>query len=205
MNEVLTIDEINRRYPDEFVLIGDPVTDESLQVLSGTVLYHGKDHHEMYRMAQALPAPKRMATHYTGELTECYSINIGLPRRLGLSAREWYDSFESQQDSEESSAVRNRGNSPMSSLQTNEAVRTMTIDEINAKYDSEWVLIGDPETDEQLKVHSGQVLFHSDDRDELYRKAAELRPARSAIVFTGSIPEDMEFLLGGDCIITGDR
>lgn len=68
MSEVLTIDEINRRYPDEFVLIGNPVTDESLEVLSGTVLYHGNDRQEMYRVAKALPAPKRIATHYTGEL-----------------------------------------------------------------------------------------------------------------------------------------
>jgi hypothetical protein len=67
MNEVLTIEEINRRYPDEFVLIGNPVTDESLEVLSGTVLYHGNDRREMYRAAKALPAPKRIATHYTGE------------------------------------------------------------------------------------------------------------------------------------------
>ena len=68
MNEVLMIEEINRRYPDEFVLIGDPVTDESLEVISGTVVYHGKDRDGMVRAAQQLPAPKRFATHYSGEL-----------------------------------------------------------------------------------------------------------------------------------------
>ncbi|MEX0701343.1 MAG: hypothetical protein WD069_04545 [Planctomycetales bacterium] len=71
----------------------------------------------------------------------------------------------------------------------------LTIDEIKDRYDSEWILLGDPETDEQLNVQGGTVLFHSSDREELYRKAAELRPKRSAIVYTGSVPEDMEFIL----------
>ncbi|MEX0718981.1 MAG: hypothetical protein WD066_20470 [Planctomycetaceae bacterium] len=73
--------------------------------------------------------------------------------------------------------------------------QNLTIDEIKDRYDSEWILLGDPETDEQLNVQGGTVLFHSSDREELYRKAAELRPKRSAIVFTGSVPEDMEFIL----------
>jgi hypothetical protein len=66
----------HRRYPDEFVLIGDPVTDESLEVLSGAVLYHGKDRQRMYRAAKALPAPKRIATHYTGELFDPDTVSV---------------------------------------------------------------------------------------------------------------------------------
>jgi hypothetical protein len=68
MDEVLTIDEMNERFPDEWVLIGDPETDASLEVLRGRVLYHGRDREEMYRSAAALPVPKRFATHYTGDL-----------------------------------------------------------------------------------------------------------------------------------------
>jgi hypothetical protein len=70
MGDILTIDEINKRYPDEFVLIGDPETDESLEVLSGKVLYHGTNRDEMYRIGAELPAPKRIATHYTGQLSD---------------------------------------------------------------------------------------------------------------------------------------
>jgi hypothetical protein len=70
MSEVLTIEEINRRFPNEWVLIGDPDTNESLEVLSGTVLCHGKDRDEVYQAAIDLPSPKRIATHYTGELFE---------------------------------------------------------------------------------------------------------------------------------------
>ena len=68
MTNVLTIDEINLRYPDQWVLIGDPETDESLEVLSGKVLYHGQSRDEMFRVAKSLASPKRFATHYSGEL-----------------------------------------------------------------------------------------------------------------------------------------
>ena len=76
MSEALTIEEINQRYPDECVLIGDPETDESLEVLSGTVLYHGTDRQEMYQAAKALPSPKRIATHYTGELFDPDTVYV---------------------------------------------------------------------------------------------------------------------------------
>ena len=70
MPEVLTIDEINERFPDEWVLIGDPEADESLEVLRGKVLCHSKERDEVYQAAIDLPGPKRLATHYTGELLE---------------------------------------------------------------------------------------------------------------------------------------
>lgn len=39
--------EIEARYAPDWVLIGEPMTDESLQVLSGKVLFHGADHGEV--------------------------------------------------------------------------------------------------------------------------------------------------------------
>lgn len=66
----------------------------------------------------------------------------------------------------------------------------MTIEEIRSQFDSEWILLEDPETDEALEVLSGKVIHHSRDRDEVYRKAVSLRPKRSALVYTGEIPED---------------
>ena len=66
--------------------------------------------------------------------------------------------------------------------------KEMTLAEIESEFDSEWVLVGDPVTDEALKVLEGKVLHHSKDRDEVYRTAVSLRPERSAIVFTGKIP-----------------
>ena len=71
----------------------------------------------------------------------------------------------------------------------------LTIAEIKARYESEWVLVQDPKTDEFLEVKSGKVRFHSKDRDEVYRKAVKLRPKRFAMLYTGTIPKDTAVIL----------
>jgi len=69
----------------------------------------------------------------------------------------------------------------------------MTIEEIENRFDSEWVLIGDPQTDELLEVLSGKVLWHSSDRDEIHRKAMELHPRRFTVLHIGEPLEGMEY------------
>ena len=71
----------------------------------------------------------------------------------------------------------------------------MTLAEIESQFDSEWVLVAEPETNEQLEVVKGRVLHHSKDREEVYRKAVSLRPKRSAILYTGKIPDDTVVVL----------
>ena len=71
----------------------------------------------------------------------------------------------------------------------------LTSAEIEAQFDAEWVLVEDPETDEALTVRRGRVRWHSKDRDEVYRKAVELRAARFAILYTGKMPEDSAVVL----------
>ncbi len=71
----------------------------------------------------------------------------------------------------------------------------MTLAEIESKFESEWILIGDPVTTPGLQVERGKVLWHSKNRDEVYRKARELRPKHSAFLYTGKIPTDMEVVL----------
>lgn len=73
--------------------------------------------------------------------------------------------------------------------------KEMTIEEIESQFDSEWVLIEDPRTDEALAILGGKVLHHSKDRDEVYRKAVALRPKRCAVLYTGEIPEDTAVVL----------
>lgn len=73
--------------------------------------------------------------------------------------------------------------------------REMTAAEIESQFESEWVLVEDPQTDENLRVLSGRVLHHSKDRDEVYRKAIALRPKRFAMLYTGEIPAGTELLL----------
>ena len=71
----------------------------------------------------------------------------------------------------------------------------MTVDQIEAQFESEWVLLEDPQTNEALEVQGGKVLWHSKDRDEVYRKAVELRPKRFAVLYTGKMPEGTAVVL----------
>jgi len=61
----------------------------------------------------------------------------------------------------------------------------MSVAEIRSQFESEWVLIEDPELTQHLEVKGGKVLWHSKDRDEVYRKARELhlRPKHAAILY----------------------
>jgi hypothetical protein len=72
---------------------------------------------------------------------------------------------------------------------------TLTIEEIEVRFAPEWVLIGEPQTAEDLSLRAGKVLFHSPDRDEVYRKARELRLDRIAVRYLGTWPEDMALVL----------
>ena len=65
----------------------------------------------------------------------------------------------------------------------------LSYSEIEEKIISEWVLIENPELTENLEIKRGKVLHHSKDRDEVYRKARELHPKHSAIVYTGTLPD----------------
>ncbi len=71
----------------------------------------------------------------------------------------------------------------------------LSFSEIKKLYDAEWVLIGDHETCDDLSVKRGVVLWHSKDRDEVYRKARQIRPNHSAILYTGKLPDDAAVVL----------
>ena len=72
---------------------------------------------------------------------------------------------------------------------------SMTLDEVNEHFESEWVLFGDVEVGPHHEVVKGRVLWHSKDRDEVYRKLLELRPPKAATHFTGGIPDGTEVVL----------
>jgi len=64
----------------------------------------------------------------------------------------------------------------------------LTMAQIEAKFDSEWVLIEDPTTDETLEVRGGTVRWHAKDREEVYRHAVE-------VVYTGKMPQNAAIIL----------
>ncbi len=71
----------------------------------------------------------------------------------------------------------------------------LTIAQIHAQFASEWILIEDPQTNDALQVQGGRIRWHSKDREEVYRQAVALRPARFAILYTGQMPKDTAIVL----------
>jgi len=71
----------------------------------------------------------------------------------------------------------------------------LTNDEIEDRFDSEWILIQDPEMDKDLNLVRGKVIYHSKDRDDVYQKAVELRLKHSAVLYTGTMPENTAIVL----------
>ena len=71
----------------------------------------------------------------------------------------------------------------------------LTVAQIEAQFEAQWVLIEDPRTDETLGVQGGKVRWHSKDRNEVYRKAVELHPRRFAVLYTGKMPKDTAIVL----------
>ena len=67
--------------------------------------------------------------------------------------------------------------------------------EIKDRFDSEWVLIGNPEIDDTFNVKKCEVLCHSKDRDEVYRMARKINPNHSAILYTGKLQNGAAIVL----------
>jgi len=65
-----SIEDIKASYPDEWILLGNPVMDEYRQeILSGVVLYHSRDKRELaYRDKPLLKAYKKTA-HFFNRVT----------------------------------------------------------------------------------------------------------------------------------------
>ena len=76
-----------------------------------------------------------------------------------------------------------------------EMTEHMTIEEINDRFKSEWVLVSNPDVNESFEILGGEVLFHSKNRDEVDREMLQLRPKALATLYTGQIPEDAAVIL----------
>jgi hypothetical protein len=69
MDGILTYEQIKARYTPEWVLIGDLVTDEKLEVLSGRVLFHSPDRDEVWHKVEEFK-PQRFAVECLGTYPE---------------------------------------------------------------------------------------------------------------------------------------
>lgn len=65
--QMLTFDEIKKMYPDEWVVLGDPVF-EGAKIVSGVLLVHGKEKQEVaFKGRNLVKGYTSTAFRYTGE------------------------------------------------------------------------------------------------------------------------------------------
>jgi hypothetical protein len=80
----------------------------------------------------------------------------------------------------------------------------MTINQIKIAHPNQWVLIGNPELDNDTTIGSivskllrGVVLLAGKDKREIAYKAKDVKEgySRTAFIYTGEIPQNRRFLL----------
>lgn len=71
--QVLSVRQIEARYPSQWILLKDPVVDKHLRVLKGEVVCHSKDRDEVDRQAIELRL-KHSAFLYTGKMPKDAAI-----------------------------------------------------------------------------------------------------------------------------------
>ncbi|MGA1863699.1 MAG: hypothetical protein ACMUHX_01420 [bacterium] len=71
----------------------------------------------------------------------------------------------------------------------------MKKEEIFEKYKDEWILIECIRVDKNFEIIEGEILYHSKDKNDVYKKLLELKPKNYTIEYTGNIPEDLAVML----------
>jgi len=67
----------------------------------------------------------------------------------------------------------------------------MTWKEICKHYAGQWVLIEYRELDEQLNVIEGDVIAHSSDKEQVYKRLLHTQGKNIAIEYAGKFPQDL--------------
>jgi hypothetical protein len=81
MEQAMNFNEIRKCYPDEWVLLGNPIMDNSLlKVFSGIPLYHSKDKKELCYSGRSL-------TGGYDKITVIYTGTFAPKRTSGFSRR----------------------------------------------------------------------------------------------------------------------
>ena len=68
-NEVLTMQAIEERFPDEWVLLVNPEADKTLRIRTAELVFHSKDRDEVERVALQR-RDRHIAILFTGKLPE---------------------------------------------------------------------------------------------------------------------------------------
>lgn len=76
------------------------------------------------------------------------------------------------------------------------AGRLMLIQEIKRRFKGEWLLLSDCETDRLSNIKRAKVIFHSPDRQAVFRELSKKPCGRkTASIYVGEIPKDLAVML----------
>jgi len=73
----------------------------------------------------------------------------------------------------------------------------LSIQDVNKKFDGEWVFLINCTADEDGNLITGEVVIHSKSRDEVFREMQKYRTVDtlSSIRYVGKLPEGVEVIL----------
>ncbi|PSF37271.1 hypothetical protein C7H19_11175 [Aphanothece hegewaldii CCALA 016] len=72
--EVLTISEMRKRYPQEWLLIADTESDDDFNIIKGELLAHSSNREEIDQALLNYSDVKSLAIEYTGPISEDYAV-----------------------------------------------------------------------------------------------------------------------------------
>lgn len=70
-------------------------------------------------------------------------------------------------------------------------IKMLKAAEIDKKYSNQWVLLGQPSLDRLGRVRQGQVLCHSQDRNQVDQAMLKVRVKDVAIYYAGDVLKDI--------------
>ena len=73
--------------------------------------------------------------------------------------------------------------------------KVFTMKELETLCSGEWVLLVNPKQIDRLERLRGELVFHSKDRNKVYREAHKRKDTHTAIFYVGKLPEDLVVVL----------
>ena len=67
MSNLLTMEEIESVYRDEWVVLTDVESDPDSVILRARVYWHGADHNRAWEIAERIPPPRDIGVMYMGD------------------------------------------------------------------------------------------------------------------------------------------
>jgi hypothetical protein len=73
--------------------------------------------------------------------------------------------------------------------------KVLSLEEMQQRYDGEWLLIIHAAVDKNSEILSGEILAHSRNVDEIYEALALAQGVEASIEYMGQVPADFAAIL----------